>query len=87
MTMRAYAKQQGILPQRLSYWRLRLGHRARPETGPHPDFVEIVHPPRVQDGVVVELPRGIRVLVDRGFDADVLRSVVAALVSDGAVRC
>ena len=36
---------------------------------------------------MVELPRGMRVRVDRGFDADVLRSVVAALVSDGAVRC
>lgn len=87
MTMRAYAQQVGVRAQRLSYWRLRLRRPGVPAAA-DTDFVEIT--PRVVPshlGVVVELPGGVYLRIEAGFDPQVLRAVVTALSDVGAARC
>lgn len=78
-----FARRRGVSAQRLSYWRLRLGQRGTATSVP--GFVEI--PPTVSSrtgAVFVEVGRGIRVQVERGFDPDLLGAVVAALAKPGA---
>jgi hypothetical protein len=73
-----FARQRGVAAQRLSYWRLRLarGGAAASARG----FVEIPSAVSSKTGaVVVEVGSGIRVQVERGFDAELLGAVVAAL--------
>jgi hypothetical protein len=78
----AFARRRGVSAQRLSYWRLRLGQRVQAVTTSDAGFVEIpaaasATPP--ESRVVVEVNRGVRVHVTRGFDPVVLRAVVSAL--------
>jgi len=90
MTMRAYAKLQGIRVQRVSYWRIRLCRRSKPKVESGVGFVEIVRPASTVSGggVAIELAHGVRLRVELGFDAGLLRSVVTALSGGpGVVRC
>lgn len=78
-----FARRRGVSAQRLSYWRLRLGQRGKDVAISDAGFVEIpsaasTRPLRSGD-VVVEVNRGVRIHVTRGFDAVVLRAVVSAL--------
>ncbi len=81
MTMRAYAKLQGIRVQRVSYWRIRLCRRAKPKVESSASFVEIIRPTRTVSGggVTIELAHGVRLRVEPGFDAGLLRSVLSAV--------
>lgn len=90
LSQAAFARGRGISAQRLGYWRLRLG-QLPPEAMPtEPVFVEIPKAMAVvTNGVgqlVVELPDGIRVRVERGFDPESLRAIVAVL-KDAVTPC
>lgn len=87
----AYCRQQGMRPQRLHYWRERLGYpikvvaEARRTTVSSSSvasgFVEmVVGPPATTDVDIVV--GGARIRIQPGFDPDLLRAVVATLSSD-----
>jgi len=71
-TVRAYCAEQGVKPWQFWYWRKALD----PKTPEASGFVELGGLSTA--GVVVELA-GCRIAVARGFDAALLRQVVAAL--------
>lgn len=87
----AYCRQQGMRPQRLHYWRERLGYpikvvaEARRTTVSSSSvasgFVEMVvgAPPTTDVDIVVG---GARIRIQPGFDPNLLRAVVATLRSD-----
>lgn len=76
----AFARRRGVSAQRLSYWRLRLGHREQGVRTSDVGFVEIPSTASTaHDPVIVELSGGFRVHVARGFDPVLLRAVVSAL--------
>lgn len=87
----AYCRQQGLRPQRLHYWRERLGYpikvvaEARRTTVSSSSvtsgFVEmVVGPPATTDVDIIV--GGARIRIQPGFDRDLLRAVVATLCSD-----
>ena len=80
-----FARRRGVSAQRLSYWRLRLGRRVKAVAISDAGFVEISSAPSIapigSSVVIVEVSRGVRVHVIRGFDPLVLRAVVAALAT------
>lgn len=85
LSQAAFARRRGISAQRLGYWRLRLG-QLPPEAAPTDSiFVEIPEVtsfgPAGIGHVVVELRDGVRVRVERGFDPELLRAVVASLLA------
>ena len=71
-TVRAYCAEQGVKPWQFWYWRKALKPKAAPTGG----FVELCG--AAAAGVVLDVA-GCRVTVARGFDAELLRQVVAAL--------
>ena len=85
LSQAAFARRRGISAQRLGYWRLRLG-QLPPEAAPTDSiFVELPKVTSVGPAgighVVVELRDGIRVRVERGFDPESFRAVVAVLLA------
>lgn len=75
----AFARERGIQPHRISYWRLRLSDRDAASSGSAPSdtasaFVEVPRP--TPSPIVMTLPDGIRIEVGSGAD---LRAVLAAL--------
>src|ERR1051326_4446295 len=93
-----FARKRGYFASRLHKWMTRLGERpgkkkssgqATLKATPRPRFVSVnVAPPRpaARGGVAVEVERHL-VHVERGFDPDVLRAVVAALDVPEARSC
>ena len=64
-----YAKREGYSAASLRYW-------AAKQNEPGPRFIEVERPAL---GLEVSLPVGVSIRVMPGFDADLLRAVVAAL--------
>lgn len=83
----AFARERGVQPHRISYWRLRLSDRgtALPRTAPSDTavaFVEVPQPTR--SPITITLPDGIRIDVGAGAD---LRGVFAALRGGAPATC
>lgn len=84
LSMRDYARQIGVKPQRISYWRLRLAGSEVPVPAAEAGFVELTAS-MPSPGVVVEVGSA-RVRVAPGFDPGLLSAVVSALSRPDA-RC
>jgi len=76
---RAFARERGIDPQRLSWWARRLGNesvkRKRSSSKEH-RFVELVPRPSTACTIEIELANGRRVIVPSTIDAVVLARVL-----------
>ena len=70
-----FARENGIPSHRLYYWAGRVAARAPERSG----FVEVRSALCADSGVSVVCGKHARVEVSAGFDAEVLRAVVAAL--------
>jgi len=76
-TAAAYCRDAGIAIWKFYYWKKRL--RSNPETGSS-GFVELSFAVSGNDsGIRLELPGGIRILLERGFDAVELKRTVMSL--------
>lgn len=91
LSVAAYCRQQGLRPQRLNYWRERLGYPIKviggnrrttddqPPTKVASGFVQVVVDDQEPTSDVTIVVGGAHIRVERGFDAPLLRAVVAAL--------
>ena len=83
LSLEAFAKQQGFVPQRLRWWRNKL--EGRPSTALVKQESEIallpvtVAPPKRGEPVAVYLRGGQVIRVGRGFDEEAFARVVAIL--------
>ena len=79
LSLASFCRQRGVGPWVLRYWLARAAGAAAP------GFVQVVAAPR---SVTMEVVVGSAVVrVSRGFDVELLRHVVAALVVDGRLPC
>jgi hypothetical protein len=79
-TAEEFASGQGFEPSTLRYWASRLRAAARKRPTPAVRMARVVRPEGTQDAKSVEVIVGnARIAVMRGFDAELLREVVAAL--------
>ena len=79
MTRTAFCRGRGILPQTLDYYRRKLGNPKQPRAGQLVP-VEFVGPFPVRGSRLrVELANGQRIAVEEGFDAVLLRRLIAVL--------
>ena len=80
LTDHAFARQKGICPQRLWWWRKRLTEGATPAQTPAAPFVEVRLPAAMpRQPFAVQTRSGRTILVPAGFDAAELRRLLAAL--------
>ena len=91
LSVAAYCRQQGLRPQRLNYWRERLGYPIKviggnrrttddqPSTKVASGFVQVVVDDQGSTADVTIVVGGAHIRVERGFDPPLLRAVVAAL--------
>jgi hypothetical protein len=80
MTRKAFCIERGIAVHTLDYYRQRHGAKAAATTTPQLLPVELIEAGNVSS-LRVELANGRRIVVEPGFDADLLRRVVQALES------
>lgn len=83
----AFARERGVQPHRISYWRLRLGDRgaALPAIAASDAAVAFFEvPPPTRSPVTITLSDGMRIDVGAGAD---LRAVFAALRGGVATTC
>lgn len=92
LSLAEFCERRKVLPRTLIWWRWRLGKAAVPGSTKtkRPEFVEVavVAPPvsgPESHPVAIELPGDVVIRVEREFDEETLRRVVAVLV--GARRC
>ena len=79
MTRKAFCIERGVAVHTLDYYRQRHGAKAVPTT-PQLLPVELIEAEKASS-LRVELANGRRIIVERGFDAGLLRRVVQALES------
>jgi hypothetical protein len=78
-TRKAFCQSRGIAPHRLDYYRQKQKSRGRAGTGALVP-VELVGPVGWRGSPLrVELPSGLRICVEAGFDAQLLKRLVATL--------
>jgi len=81
LSVPAFAAREGLDPQRLYFWRRRLGNSAEPSEAP--TFIE-VRPAAARELVEIALRSGHVIRVAESIDAGVLRRLVDALEDGGA---
>ena len=79
----AYCRSREIPAWKYHYWNRRL---RRADSGGGAGFVEMSFAAGGGSGVWFDLGSGVRLVVERGFDADALRRALAA-VGSGAFPC
>ncbi len=82
LTMQRYAKEPGLVPQRLRAWKKKFEERERQgRVAPLPALlpVRVVEPPRRSEPVTVLLRTGHMLKVSHGFDEDAFVRVVGLL--------
>lgn len=89
-TVRAFCRERQLAEHSFYWWRRRLSGTAprRQRRGSaSQEFVEVVAAGRPAEpgwsGVALQLDDRVRILVERGFDAETLRSVLGALAEAG----
>lgn len=79
MTRTAFCRGRGVSPHMLDYYRRKLGNQKQPRSGQLLP-VELVGPlPGRSSHLRVELANGRRIAVEDGFDALLLRRLIAVL--------
>jgi len=75
-TAREFAAREGLHPRTLQWWSSALRRAPKP-----PAFIELSVPvaPTTPARIEVVVREGVRIVVSGGFDAELLRQVVAAL--------
>lgn len=83
LTLEAFAKQRGIVSQRMRWWRKKLNRQERTRAaGPVPALLPLrvtTEPARRGEPVTVLLRTGHMLKVSHGFDEDAFARVVAIL--------
>jgi hypothetical protein len=84
LTLERFAKERGLVPQRLRWWKCKLEGAATPSKSSAPLALLPVHvtqpaPPKRGEPVAVYLRSGHIVKVGRGFDEEAFARVLAVL--------
>lgn len=77
MTLRAFARREGLDPQRLRRWERQIGDATRSSAPPKATFVEVA--PRAAAVVEVVLRSGVMLRVSETIEPVALRRLVSAL--------
>jgi transposase-like protein len=87
LSVAAFARQEGVCPQRIYSWRRQLSRRAAAAQPLRSDFIEVITSAPRRSGVVeIALPiSGLVLRVDESVDVAALRRIVDAL--SGAAQC
>jgi len=86
-TVREFCRERGLKESRFYFWQRELKTQ---EAGAahNSGFVELVGPAELRDGagVSIRVDDRIRIVLERGFDGETLKTVLACLHIDGGAR-